>query len=358
MITPFHPRAASVEPTDLTGSYRSGGRLRGALAGLLTLALVTSILTSAPAAASAAASTKGFTFTNLSHFSLHLTSVTTDGYLGDVPKNAELPQPGLQVDPGQAVDLEIDDVDGGNNLARLFFDVTDQTGEKQGTLELHIGISIWQSQSSIQSPENLVQGVNEGGGTPTVLDVSNTKVDASTLDVNAQANLASNLCVRDDISCSFVLTRPREATTRPTYLHNALNNTCNDETPTASQVDVQGLATRWEVSATAKTKILDTFTTSITARYGQVDTTTETTSSLVKMTVPAQWWGKTVLNVPVWQYTGTYLIRAADTAWTITNANYYEPREAASGTGTGVDLITYEPSPTERALYPTDSSSC
>lgn len=357
MITPIPAPASRVRTPGSSRSNRPVGRLCRALAGLFTLVLMTSILLSVPAAASAA-STKGLTFTNLSHFSLHLTAVTTDDYFGSVAKNAQLPQPGLQLNPGQAVDLELDDVNGGNNRARLFFDVTDQTGEKQGTVELHIAISTWEYQSSIQSPENLVPEVREGGGTPTVLDVWNTQVDSSTLDVNSQATLVSNLCVRDDISCSFVLTRPREAATKPTYLHNALNNTCNDETPTASQVDVQGLATRWEVSATAKTKVLDTFTTSITARYGQIDTTTETTSSLVKMTVPAQWWGKTVLNVPVWQYTGTYLIKAPNTAWTITNANYYEPREAESGTGTGVDLITYQPSPTERALYPTDSSSC
>lgn len=321
---------------------------------LVALMAFTAAVVAAPAAA---ASTKGYTVTNLSHFVMRLSTVETQAQVDGTPKNGELPQPGYQLDPGQSGDFEVDSWSG-NNTVVLTWRLLDEGGNDKGTARVALDVDASERFSSISSPEGLVATVQEGGSTPTVLDAPGTVVDSSSLSADTQAKLVSTLCVLDDAYCSFTMSGPRVASSQSVYLHNAQNRTCAPEHATAAKVDLEQLSTRWQITETAKTSVFGLFTTTITATYGQTESFSSSLTSSMALTVPPRWWGVIAADVPVWQYSGLFVIRLANTTWTIQNATWTTPRDDPSGFGYGYEMKVYQPSPTQAAVNPTDGTSC
>lgn len=293
--------------------------------------------------------TRGFWVHNFSSKTLRLVKIETKtGH-----KNRQLPGLGTSFEPGATLALQLDNLTTANEV-NLTFDAVSIDGKKVGGFDLQLNVD-WMGIRYAHQFGLVNHGVVVDATAPDirVFDPANTRVDATRLDNDQQSALVSNLCEVDEAICRFTLTKNREPTTSQAKVVGELqhNSTCDPESFTVDKSGTRSLENSWSITASAETGVEGVWKTSLSATYAGKYQTSATFAQSQTMTLRKGQAGYFTSVIPVWRYTGTYVIDVKNTVWTFNNVTVDSPRPEVSGVAT-VAAVTRALTPQEKAAYP------
>ena len=296
-----------------------------------------------------ASGTRAFWVHNYSSKTLRLANVTTT----TGQKNRELPGIGTSFEPGATLNLQLDNLTSDNDV-NLTFDAVDVDGKKVGDFSLYLAVD-WMGVRYARQFGLMKQGVTLDATAPDirVFDLPNTRVDGTRLNNDQQSALVSNLCELDEATCRFTLSKNRESTKSQAKVIGELqhNSTCDPETFTVAKTDTRTLENSWSITASAEGGVEGIWKTSLSVTYAGKYVTSASFSQSQTMTLRKGQAGYFTSVIPVWRYTGTFVIDVKNTLWTFNNVTVDSPRPEVSGVAT-VAAVTRPLTPQEKATYP------
>lgn len=296
-----------------------------------------------------ASGTRGFWVHNFTSKTLRL--VNTQNRTGQ--KNRQVPGLGTSLEPGTTMELQLDNLTSQNDV-NLSFDALNTDNKKVGSFDLQLNVD-WMGVRHAQQFGLMNHGVVVDATAPDirVFDPANTRVDGTKLDNEQQSALVSNLCEVDEAICRFTLSQNRQATTSRAKVIGELlhNSTCDPEAFTVEKTGTRTLENSWSITASAEGGVEGVWKASLSATYAGKYEVSSSFKQVKTMTLRKGQAGYFTSVIPVWRYTGTYVIDVKNTVWTFNNVTVDSPRPEVSGVAT-VAAVTRALTPQEKAAYP------
>ncbi|MEO6998553.1 MAG: hypothetical protein ABI112_10760 [Terracoccus sp.] len=268
-------------------------------------------------------------------------------------KNRQVPGIGTSFEPGTTLELQLDNLTSQNDV-NLTFDALNTDDKKVGGFDLQVSVD-WTGIRYARQFGLVNHGVFVDATAPDirVFDPANTRVDGTKLDNEQQSALVSNLCEVDEAICRFTLTKNREPTSSRAKVVGELlhNSTCDPEVYTVEESGTRSLENSWSITASAEGGVEGVWKTSLSATYAGKYQTSASFKQEKTMTLRKGRAGWFTSVIPVWRYTGTYVIDVKNTVWTFNNVTVDSPRPEVSGKAT-VAAVTRLLTPQEKAAYP------
>ncbi len=296
-----------------------------------------------------ASGTRGFWVHNYTSKTLKLVNV--QNRTGQ--KNRQVPGVGTSFEPGTTLELQLDNLTTQNDV-NLTFDALNTVDKKVGGFDLQVSLD-WTGIRYAHQFGLMNHGVVVDATAPDirVFDPPNTRVDGTTLDNEQQSALVSNLCELDEAICRFTLTRNRQATTSRAKVVGELqhNSTCDPELFTVEKSGTRSLENSWSITASAEGGVEGVWKTSLSATYAGKYEVSSSFKQVKTMTLRKGQAGWFTSVIPVWRYTGTYVIDVKNTVWTFNNVTVDSPRPEVTDVAT-VASVVRPLTPQEKAAYP------
>ncbi|MEP7332060.1 MAG: hypothetical protein ABI692_08220 [Terracoccus sp.] len=296
-----------------------------------------------------ASGTRGFWVHNYTSKTLKL--VNLQNRTGQ--KNRQVPGIGTSFEPGTTLELQLDNLTTQNDV-NLTFDALSIDDQKVGGFDLQVSLD-WTGIRYARQFGLLNQGVVVDATAPDVrvFDPANTRVDGTKLDNEQQSALVSNLCEVDEAICRFTLTKNRQPTTSRAKVVGELqhNSTCDPELFTVEKSGTRSLENSWSITASAEGGVEGVWKTSLSATYAGKYEVSSSFKQVKTMTLRKGQAGWFTSVIPVWRYTGTYVIDVKNTVWAFNNVTVDSPRPEVTDVAT-VASVVRPLSPQEKAAYP------
>ncbi len=272
--------------------------------------------------AASASLTQGFYVTNHSQYPTTLTGIQDPG------KGDGTPAIGTVLLPGQSVRYEKVWWFGNSTGTKLDFTSAMPSGQwlvYQVELRIDPDLNIPQvrlpdlSGSPIRASEDRQ---------PTLTSVILEDSTASTVTVpkekaQQQSDLLNELCRTTSASCVFARVGDRTvAPSRSIEYDKGVNNTASVRTFTTSSSTVAGASTTLELTAQAKTSVLNAVEVTITGKYGQTFNRSETQTESRTYSISPFSIGQMTAKVPMVRDTGTFTIRIGKTTWVLQDVSF------------------------------------
>ncbi len=287
-------------------------------------AAVPAAATAMPAAASASASslTQGFEFVNNSHYPMTLAGIDRPGD-GD-----GTPAIGTVLQPGQSLRYEKVFWFFGTTDTSLRF-TTPMEGNVINGYEITLGIEKYVNVPLawvFNSPDQPINMHVAREGNLTKVIAQDTTAQTITLtgqQAQQQADLMNRLCGSTSASCTFERTKDRTtAPDREVVLDRGANGMETARSFTSSRTAVASATSSVELTASAKSSVLSAVELTVSGKYGQSFTHSDTQMESRTYSISPHYIGMLYASMPMVRDQGNFVIKLGNTTWILQDVSF------------------------------------